>query len=130
MRSQSVLVVRHLGNVQAANAQTAAVVGILRVTLYLDELSVLVSVQQNAATIVATGARPGAAARDREPVLLVAPRLLMRYLDEVSHQLRGNATVVITLDSMFRHFASPLISLRHNRRAPCERPACGIFPRW
>lgn len=100
---QAVLVVGHLGHVEAADAQAPLVVRVLRVALDLDELPVLVGVEQHAAAVVAAGAGPRTPSRDGEVALLVPPRLLMGDLDEVADELSGYAAVVVALHAMFCH---------------------------
>ena len=50
---------------------------VLRVSLHLDELSVVVGVEQDSATLMAAGTGPCAAACHGVVVLLVLPRLLV-----------------------------------------------------
>ena len=95
--------VRHLGHVEAAHAQPAFVVGILRVAFALDELAVLVRVKQDAAPVMTSGTGPCTATRDGQAVLLVAPRLLV--LDEliVADELGGYTAIVVSLYAVVCH---------------------------
>ena len=85
--AQPVLMMRHVGNGKAPHAQAAFRKGILGVAFALDERAVLVGVEQHPAAIVASRPRPCDRAGDREPVLFVLERFLMRdqYVSSVFH---------------------------------------------
>ena len=70
----AVLVIHNVGKRQAAQAQTALVVRVVRVAFHVVELAVLVDVHEDAAVVMAARRRARIAAHDREAVFL--PRVL------------------------------------------------------